>query len=251
VRLLLINPNTSPGITDKLHGVAKAATASGTVLVSATAPRGVPYIATRTDAVIGAVVALEMLASHEGTFDAAIIGAFGDPGLGGARELFSVPIVGLAEAGMLSACMLGRTFSVITFSNALVPWYEECIAWHGLEKRCSSVRSLNEGFSTIEDVQHEKEQRLIDLANRVSSEDGADVVVVGGAPLSGLAETIKDQVNVPMVDCVVASVKLAEALVALKTRAPRAGTYRTPAEKASIGLDPILARKLANAGFEQ
>ena len=248
MRLLLINPNTSVGITDKLHSVANAATATGTVLASATAPRGVPYIATRTDAVIGAVVALEMLAAHEGSFDAAIIGAFGDPGLGGARELFSVPIVGLAEAGMLSACMLGRRFSVITFSNALVPWYEECISWHGLEKRCSGVRSLNEGFSTIEDVQQEKEQRLIELANRVAIEDGADVIVVGGAPLSGLAETIKDRVLVPLVDCVIASVKQAEALVALDTRSPEAGTYRKPAGKSSVGLDLLLARKLANVG---
>jgi allantoin racemase len=248
VRLLLINPNTSAGVTDRLHSVASAATAAGTVLVSATAPRGVPYIATRADAVIGAIVALEMLSAHEGSFDAAIIGAFGDPGLGGARELFSVPIVGLAEAGMLSACMLGRTFSVITFSGALVPWYEECIRWHGLEKRCSSVRSLNEGFSTLETVQQEKEHRLIELANKVAMEDGDDVVVLGGAPLSGLAETIKDRVDVPLVDCVVASVKLSETLVALNTRNPQAGTYRKPGGKSSIGLDPLLARKLANVG---
>ena len=246
MRLLLINPNTSVGITDRLHSVARAATAAGTELVSATAPRGVPYIATRADAVIGAVVVLEMLSAHEGSFDAAIIGAFGDPGLGGARELFSVPIVGLAEAGMLSACMLGRTFSVITFSGSLVPWFEECIRWHGLEKRCSSVRALNERFTTLEGVQQEKEQHLIDLANRAATEDDADVVVLGGAPLSGLAETIKDRVVVPLVDCVVASVKQSETLVALNTRSPQAGTYRKPGGKSSVGLDPLLARKLAN-----
>jgi 5-methylthioadenosine/S-adenosylhomocysteine deaminase len=30
--------------------------------------------------------------------------------------LFDVPIVGLAEAAMLSACMLGRRFSIVTFA---------------------------------------------------------------------------------------------------------------------------------------
>ena len=247
MRLLLINPNTSAGVTQKLDGVARDAAASGTELVSATATRGVPYIATRADAAIGAVVVLEMLSARDGSFDAAIIGAFGDPGLGGARELFSVPVIGLAEAGMLSACMLGRNFSIVTFSRALVPWYEECVKWHGLHERCSSIRSLNEGFATLESVQNEKEQRLIDLANRTADEDGADVIVLGGAPLSGLAHVIRDRVAVPLVDCVVAAVKQSEALIALKTRSPKAGTYRQPSAKSSVGLDPSLSRMLAGS----
>ena len=54
---------------------------------------------------------LEMLAEKRGTFDAAVCAAFGDPGLGGARELFDFPTVGMAEAAMLVACTLGRSFS--------------------------------------------------------------------------------------------------------------------------------------------
>ena len=66
------------------------------------------HIATRAEAAIGAVAALDMLAERRGAIDAAIVAAFGDPGLGGARELFDFPVVGMAEAAMLMACMLGR-----------------------------------------------------------------------------------------------------------------------------------------------
>jgi allantoin racemase len=244
VRLLVVKPNTTQGVTDHLHAVACAAAAPGTQVSSVTATRGVPFIATRADAVIGGMVALEMLAVHYSGFDAAIVGAFGDPGLGGARELLSIPVVGLAEAGLFSACMLGRSFSVITFSATLVPWFEECVAWHGLEKRCASVRALNESFRSLTDVQQEKEQRLIDLANTVASNDRADVVVLGGAPLSGMANTIKDRVDVPLVDCVVAAVKQAESLTALDVRKARIGTYQRPAAKDSVGIEPALAKIL-------
>ena len=62
-----------------------------------------------------------------GEFDAAIIAAFGDPGLRGASELFDFPIVGMAEAAMLTAWILGRRFAIVTFAPALSPWYRQCV----------------------------------------------------------------------------------------------------------------------------
>ena len=78
MRILVLNPNTSQGITDRLMAAARPAAAAGTELVALTAPRGFPYIATRAEAQIGGAVALEMLAEQHGEFDAAIIAAFGD-----------------------------------------------------------------------------------------------------------------------------------------------------------------------------
>ncbi len=76
-------------------------------------------------------MALEMLAEREGSFDAAVMAAFGDPGLGGAREMMEQPVVGLAEASLLTACMLGGRFSIVSFSPTLGPWFAECVEQHG------------------------------------------------------------------------------------------------------------------------
>ena len=246
MRLLLLNPNTTSSVTDRIVDAASAAASPETEIVAMTAPKGVPYIATRAEAAIGGAVVLEMLAERHDQVDAAVIAAFGDPGLGGARELFDIPIVGLAEAGMLTACMLGRTFAIVTFAEALGPWYEECVEWHGLSSRCACVLPLSGSFGSVDSVQDEKEDLLIGLAERAVVEHRADVIILAGAPLSGLARKVSRRIPVPVVDCVEASVKQAEALVTLAPRKATAGTFKRPAAKSSIGLPPRLAARLAH-----
>jgi allantoin racemase len=242
VKILLLNPNTTAEVTDLLHAAATKVVSPGTELVVATATRGVPYIATRAEAQIGGAIALEMLAEAGSGVDAAVIAAFGDPGLFGARELFDFPVVGLAEAAMLTACMLGRRFAIVTFARALAPWYRECVAMHGLETRCAAIRALDGAFRSISDVQAEKEELLVALANRAVEQDDADVVILSGAPLAGLADKVRDRILVPVVDPIAAAVRQAETLVALKPRKAVAGTFRRPDPKPTIGLaDPLAA----------
>jgi len=246
MRILIANPNTSTGVTDRLVTAGKLVASPGTELLPMTAQRGVPYIATRAEAAIGATAALEMLAERRGDIDAAIVAAFGDPGLGGARELFDFPVVGMAEAAMLTACMLGRSFGIVSFSRSLEPWFAEIVAWHGLSSRCAAIRTLDEGFHSIDDVQVEKEQVLVDLALRTVKNDDADVIILAGAPLAGLANKIRDRVPVPLVDGIQAAVTMAEGLVRLKPRKATTGTYRRPAAKDSKGLASALADVIAH-----
>jgi allantoin racemase len=244
VKILLLNPNTSAGVTDLLFAAGERAATPGTELVPCTASRGVPYIATRAEAQIGGAIALEMLAEAHQEVDAAILAAFGDPGLLGARELFDIPVVGMAEAAMLTACMLGRRFAIVTFATALGPWYQDCVAMHGLESRCAGVRALDGAFRSISDVQEEKESLLVELANRAVAEDEADVVILSGAPLAGLADKVKDRIPVPVVDPIAAAVRQAETLVALAPRKASAGTFRRPDAKPTHGLPEALARRI-------
>ncbi|SFJ87649.1 Asp/Glu/hydantoin racemase [Bosea sp. OK403] len=244
MRILLLNPNTTEAITQRLLVAAKAVAAPQTEIVPLTAPRGVPYIASRAEAQIGGAIALDMLAEHHHAVDAAIIAAFGDPGLMGARELFDIPVVGMAEAAMLTACMLGKRFSIVTFARALGPWYEECVAMHGLGGRCAGVRMLDETFADVGDVQEEKEEVIVALANRTVVEDGADCVILAGAPLAGLAAKVAHRIPVPVIDQVGAALKQAEALVALQPRKASAGTFRRPPAKPTQGLSEALAARI-------
>ncbi|KWV56290.1 Asp/Glu/hydantoin racemase [Bradyrhizobium macuxiense] len=241
MRILLLNPNTTAAVTDLLHAAGSRVASPGTELVPATASRGVPYIATRAEAQIGGAIALEMLAEAGPGIDAAIIAAFGDPGLFGARELFEFPVVGLAEAAMLTACMVGRRFSIVTFAGALAPWYEECVAMHGLTARCAGIRTLDGAFESISEVQAEKEELLVALANRAVERDNADVVILSGAPLAGLAAKVRDRIPVPVIDPVAAAVRQAETLAVLNPRKAVAGTFRRPDPKPTLGLPEPLA----------
>jgi allantoin racemase len=244
MRILILNPNTSADVTARLAAAAKPAAAQGTIIGTATATRGVPYIATRAEAQIGGAIALEMLAELHGDYDAAIIAAFGDPGLLGARELFDIPVIGMAEASMLTACMLGRRFAIATFARALGPWYQDCVDMHGLAGRCAGIRTLDDPFKSIGNVQDEKESLLAELAKQTALELEADAVILAGAPLAGLAARIKDRVPVPVVDQMAAAVKQAEALVTLRVRKATIGTFRRPDAKPSTGLPPALAARI-------
>lgn len=247
MKILLINPNTTEALTDLLTEAARSVLPVGVTLDSVTAPTGVPYISTRTEAVLGGLSVLEILAERHRDYDAAIVAAFGDPGLGAARELFDIPVVGLAEAGMLTACMLGGRFSIVTFAQALGPWYRECVDWHRLGERCASIRMLEGKFGAISEVQSEKADLLVDLALRAVEEDEADVIVLAGAPLSGLAEQVRDRIPVPVVDCAAAALRQAVTLAALRPVGASRGSFARPAAKASTGIGAALAARIAHA----
>lgn len=244
MKILVLNPNTSQGVTEKIAAVARRAAAAGTELEFITAPYGVPYIATRTEALIGGQVALEVIAEREHEWDAVVLAAFGDPGLGALREMFSIPIIGLAEASMLMACPLGRNFSIVSFSTNLQAWYRECVEWNKMENRLASIRMLDVPFNDVNAVQSEFEDLLVDLSLRAIHEDGAEVIITAGAPLAGLASRVRDRIPVPVVEGVAAAVGMAEALCRQNPRAPDIGSFKRPAAKASSGVSPTLTALL-------
>lgn len=244
VKILLLNPNTSDELTKILAEAAHAAASPDTVIVDVTAPRGVPYIASRTEAQIGGTIALEVLADYEGSVDAAIIAAFGDPGLLAARELFDIPIVGMAEAAMLLTSVLGRKFSIVTFSPTMRPWYQECVEVNGMSERCASIRTATAPIGGLADIQADMKEALVALCEQAVEEDGADAIILGGAPLAGFAPIIRDRVSVPVIDQVGAAVKLAESLVSLNPRKAIAGSFRRPDAKEVIGIGGALARRI-------
>ena len=77
---------------------------------------------------------------------------------------------------MLTACMLGQRFAIVTFAGALGHWFRDCVEMHGLQSRCAGIRALDQAFASIAKVQNEKEGLLVTLANRAVEEDRIDVL---------------------------------------------------------------------------
>ena len=142
MKILLYNPNTTQSITNKLFDTAKLVSSSGTEIIPMTATKGFPYISNKAEAQIAGVTVLEVFAKEHNNYDAAIIAAFGDPGLIAARSLFEMPIVGLGEAAMLSACLFGKKFGVISFTNNMSAWYEESVETLGLKAGTQDLEQL-------------------------------------------------------------------------------------------------------------
>ncbi len=247
MRLHLLNPNTSESMTSLMAETASRVASPGTEILSTTAAVGFPYISSRAEAEISARQVLETIAEHQGEADAVIIAAFGDPGLIGARQLFDAPVVGVAEASMLTACALGHRFSILTFTELLADWFRDGVRRAGLEGRFAGMRHPRQGFGAIEKVQDDLGERLVDLVEEAVCIDRADVAILGGAPLAGLAAKVSDRLPIPVVDPVAAAVVFAEGLVRLHPGVARAGGFARPPAKASVGLADSLAKRIEHS----
>jgi Asp/Glu/hydantoin racemase len=236
MKILVINPNISESVSALIRDEAKRAASPGTEITVATAPFGVAYIETRFEALIGAYAAANLVAERRHGHDAVIVAAFGDPGVPGIREVLDIPVVGITEAALASACLLGQRFSIVAISGRIVAWYRECMAYNGLLGRLASIRALGQPLKDIGSVQTDYARQLRDLCTAVVEEDGADVIVLAGAPLAGLARTIMGELPVPVVEGVSSAVQHAETLVRLEPGAARAGSFAPPPKKANAGL---------------
>jgi allantoin racemase len=245
MRLLLINPNISDSVSELIRAEAQRSAAPGTELTVVTARLGVAYIETRFEALVGAYAAAELAAEHGPKHDAVIIAAFGDPGLAGIRELLPMPVLGLTESALASACLLGHRFSIIAISQRIQAWYREVVQANGLAGRLASIRALDQPLADIGAVQQDHGDRLQSLCERAVDEDGADVIILAGAPLAGLARGLRGRLPVPVVDGVSSAVCHAQSLVTLQPGTARRGSFAPPPTKPNKGLPDALIRALA------
>ncbi|MEA3552248.1 aspartate/glutamate racemase family protein [Pseudarthrobacter sp. C1] len=251
MRLLVINPNISDDVTALIESEALRSAAPGTELVVRTAGHGVEYIETRFESLIAAGAVAEIVAEHTRAgadpVDGVVVAAFGDPGMPALKELANVPVIGITEAALCTAALQGHRFSIIAISDRIKPWYRDCVERFGLLGRLASIRSINETLNSIGSVQQDFKETLLALSRQAVAEDGADVVILAGAPLAGLARELEGEIPVPVVDGISAGIRMAEAVVGLQSGPHRAGAFAPPPPKDSKGLSENLDAALSAA----
>jgi allantoin racemase len=81
----------------------------------------------------------------------------------------------------------------------------------------------------------------LEACARLVNGHGAEAVVMAGAAMAGLNETLQGEVSVPLVDGVACAVPLAEMLVRLKLPKPAVGSLSHPGERGVHGVSAALA----------
>ncbi len=244
MKLLLINPNITEAMTASMVAEARRFASPGTDITAVTAAFGTQYIENRVEAAIAGHAVLDALAAHMAGHDAAIVSAFGDPGLAAAREFADIPILGIEESALLTAWTLGRRFSIVCLTPRLRRWYIECAEEHGLAGRLVSVRALDVPIPDITAAKDQLRDRLLEECTRAIEQDEAEVIILGGGPIAGLAREEADRIPVPMLDGVSCAVRLAEAVAGLGVRPPIRGSFARPRPKPAKGLSPALMERI-------
>lgn len=197
--IALVNPNTSRATTEAMVAIARE-TLPGVDFTGLTAPFGVALISDEEGLSVAAeavrTIEFEAIEDLQGV----IVAAFGDPGLDGLSARLSVPVVGIAQSGMLAAAAGGRRFSVATTTPDLVTAIEKRAETYGIRQQLASVR-LTEGdlaeTMADPDLLVSRLGTAIEAAIRL---DGAAAVVIGGGPLAVAARTLADLVSVPLIE---------------------------------------------------
>lgn len=237
MRILLINANTTAAITQRLVDIANGMAPTGVVFTGATGRFGARYIASRAASAIAAHAALDAWAEHGAGADAVLIGCFGDPGLDALREVAPVPVLGLADAAAAAAG--GRRFGVVTGGAAWKPMLEEFFASRGVGAQLAGVRTVAPSGGEIARDPEAALALLASACRASAEEDGAELVILGGAGLAGLAARLVGRVPVPVLCSVEEGVRAA---IAALGRGPAGLVPHQPVE--TIGLSEALAARL-------
>jgi allantoin racemase len=239
-RILLINPNTTFSITDQMIAYLRSAISDPIEFVGATGRFGASYISSRAAAAIAGHAALDAMAGNYSDCDAIYLACFGDPGLLAMKELSPIPVIGMAEAACAEATAGGRRFSIVTGGSAWKPMLTEFVQSIGLSQDLASIRVVP---MTGDQIAADPDAALASLTgacNECASLDGAEVVILGGAALAGLAAQLQPKVSIPVICSVLAG---ARAAIRQAAEAARATTVIQPVT--SIGLSDSLSALLA------
>lgn len=240
MRILVLNANTTPFVTDTVAAEARRVASPDTTIISATADFGAAIIGTRTEAAIAEHAALVLAARHASTCDAVVVATSYDTALKPLRELLAVPVIGMTEAALHAACLLGGPIGLISFGRRAWPLCRELIDGYGLAGRIAGSRVSDNTTAYQPGDRAMLDQELVETAQDLVAGDGAESVILLGAVMAGAARRIEERVPVPVLDGMRAAIPLAEALVRIGARKPLTGSFAAPTGRDTQGLDSAL-----------
>jgi allantoin racemase len=230
MRILVVNPNTTQSMTEKIGHAARRAAASGTEIIATNPEFGPPSIEGYYDEVFAIPGMIGEIRKHPDA-NAIIIACFDDTGLDAARCATSAPVIGIGEAGFHFASLVSGKFGVVTTLARSIPAIEHNLVRYGLATRCTRVRASEVPVLDLEIPGSNAVHKISMEIRRAIEEDGAEAIVLGCAGMADLAIQLSLEHGVPVLDGVGCAVKLAEGLVGLGLRTSSVGGYAAPRVK--------------------
>lgn len=211
MKILFINPNSSPVITEVLRREVRKFCSDLRQIDVIDCPVAPRAIVTSFDEMSAGLQAVALLREEAEEYDGAVIGCFADPGLTAAREQIPIPIAGLYESSAIFAKIKGRRYSVVASGNHL-----DISSWIGSARVLGDVDSLASVRyidSTVEKAVYVSDEKICQVIEKCQREDGADAIILGCAAFAGRGRRLSETMKVPVIDGIEESIRLTEMLV--------------------------------------
>ena len=242
-KIAVINPNLSEGFTRKVGDQARSIVGANTDIIALNPQFGPASIEGYYDEAFASVGLLSVIRDLEAAPDhianpigGYVVACFDDTGVDAARCLTSAPVLGLCEGALRMAAAVASRFAIVTPMPVSVRPLEHLVAKYGAASQCvvraAGVRTLDfEGDGADAAYHALKKQAKASL-----TEDRSEAIVLGCAGMTDIADRLKDELGVPVIDGVSAAVKMVEAMAMLGLRTSKVGAYASPPLKTYHGM---------------
>jgi len=214
--IFVVNPNSSQHVTDGIdRAVEPMRSASPVPIATRTLVEGPPGIETQAhvDGVVGPLLA--HCAELEEQASAFVIACFSDPGLAALREQSASPVLGIAEAAILTAMTFGQRFGIVSILAKSVPRHMRYVGAMGVMDRLAGDLPLELGVQELADETRTFERlRVVGAALRDTAM--ADVVILGCAGMTSFRNDLEAHLGVPVIEPCQAATAMAIGRVALQ-----------------------------------
>ena len=232
MKILVVNPNSTASMTRKVEDAANQVRSGSTEIIAVNPPDSPASIEGHYDEVMSVKGLLDKVVWGEAMgVDAVLVACFDDPGIGACREIASGPVMGMCEAAMIAAAVVSTGFSVVTTLPRSVPIIEELAHRYGMERKCRRVRAADLPVLALEEDDGEAYGRVRDEVLQSKDQDNVEAVILGCAGMADLTHKLTEDTGLPVIDGVVAGVKLLEGLVGAGIATSKLGAYARPLEK--------------------
>ena len=224
MKILVINPNITSSMTDKIAIAARAVARPDTEIISVNSQDGPASIQGFLD-VATCIPGLLAEVERHPYVDAIVIACFDDTGVDAVRTLVNIPVLGIGEAAYHAASMIANKFSVITTLSRSVPGLENNLMRYGLAQKCARVRATDIPVLKLEEGDPATLFKVKSEIRESIAQDNTEAIVLGCAGMADLMVELSEEFGLPVIDGVSAGVTFAEALVNNNLRTSKIGAY--------------------------
>jgi len=116
------------------------------------------------------------------------------------------------------AATLGHTFSIIVTVDKAIPKMRQNVLKYGFKEQLASFKSIGMGVRELQEDRTETARRIKMLAREAVQKDLAEVIILGCTIQFGFYKELQQDVGVPVLDAILATLKYTELLIELKKR---------------------------------
>lgn len=233
IKILLINPNGTKSMTEGCLRSLQDTLPPNVTVSGLTSPHpGPSAIEGHLDGVLSAVAAIRAVVPMAQDFDAFLVACFSaHPLINALREELDGPVIGIMEASLYAARMLGGRLGVVATGARSKIMHEDAIRYYGFDGYSVGCETTGLGVLELERLPRDEVLGLVgDAARRLVQEKGADCIALGCAGMTEMKIRCEEEVGgngAMVIDGVTIGVQFLISLVRDGYRTAKGGVFRS------------------------